>query len=799
MIAWLLHLIGASPDFLQHLDDVTLAFQHKRVLWIGFALLVPIGWYIVRRQRRNLATVSPRLRLALSALRIAVLALMVTILAGPYLKLDHQNERKPIVAFLFDHSESMQLPAGPFENEGEIRKVAEAAGYATSTGSVDPETRKALNRLSRAKLVHSVMQHDTATLLEPLAKKFDVQYYSFAKTLTPLGIDPAHPALPEPPNPGGPASHLGDAIANVLHDAGGRPVAGIVLFSDGQNTGGRSPAEVAAGAGTAGTPIFTVPAGTTATLRDVAIVDVSASSLVSVGDTARVAVTIESQGLEKRPVKVELREGDKLLDTKDLVLRTTEQQVVELTFQAKEPGPHYLTVHVPPLPEEPEHLRANNTDVAFVRVSEEKIKVLYLEGTPRWDFRFLKNAMRRDHGLGGRDGNEPDIVIETEWRRRTPDQQASTLPQKLDDLAKYHVVILGDVSPKLLAPPFVDLLVKAVRERGLGLVVEAGPQFMPHAFDTALQDLLPVKLRSRAAGREAPVYKPFRLEISPEGTMHEAMRLYDDPGRNQNAWEHMPPYYWCAAAERPAPAATVLAWNPNVEGPYGKLPLVASHYAGQGKVLFVGTDSTWLWRQNVGDRFFYKFWGQSIRFVARHDEKNLKKSWLEARPLRAQPGEQAQLDLMAFGADGTPRADAVLPVRVVSGSEAAVAEMTADPGTKGRYTGKFKLPAVGEYRFLYEPSDGAKAAEARVRVLASIEEMRHPNVNRIALDRIASASGGQLVELPELTSILDQFKGESKLTQLHREATIWDNWLTLALLVLLYSVDVGLRRLAGLS
>src|SRR5262249_25717887 len=245
--------------------------------------------------------------------------------------------------------------------------------------------------------------------------------------------------------------------------------------------------------------------------------------------------------------------------------------------------------------------------------------------------------------------------------------------------------------------------------------------------------------------------------------------------------------------------ATVLAWNPNVEGPYGKLPLVASHYAGQGKVLFVGTDSTWLWRQNVGDRFFYKFWGQSIRFVARHDEKNVKKSWLEARPLRAQPGEQAQLDLMAFAADGTPRSEAVLPVRVVSGSEAAVVEMTADPGTKGRYTCKYKLPAVGEYRFLYEPGDGAKAAEARVRVLASIEEMRHPNVNRIALDRIASASGGQLVELPELTSILDQFKGESKLTQLHREATIWDNWLTLALLVLLYSVDVGLRRLAGLS
>ena len=71
--------------------------------------------------------------------------------------------------------------------------------------------------------------------------------------------------------------------------------------------------------------------------------------------------------------------------------------------------------------------------------------------------------------------------------------------------------------------------------------------------------------------------------------------------------------------------------------------------------MFVGTDSTWLWRQNVGDRFFYKFWGQSIRFVARRDEATQKKSWIEVRPVRAQPGEQAQIELMAFAADGSPR------------------------------------------------------------------------------------------------------------------------------------------------
>jgi hypothetical protein len=521
-----------------------------------------------------------------------------------------------------------------------------------------------------------------------------------------------------------------------------------------------------------------------------------------------VAVTIESQGFDGRAVKVELREGDKLLDSKDLVLRSAEQQVVELAFQTKEPGPHYLTLHIPPLPEEPEHLRANNTDMAFVRVSDEKIKVLYLEGLPRWDFRFLKNAMRRDHGLGGREKNEPEIVVETEWRRLAKQDQAAALPQTLDDLAKYDLVILGDVSPKMLGQTLVESLVKAVRERGVGLIVEAGPLSMPHTFGATFQELLPVKIRQGTNGLEAPNYKPYRFEVSPEGTSHEAMRLFDDPGRNQAAWEQMPPYYWCAAAERAAPAASVLAWNPHVTGPFGKLPLIAYHYAGQGKVLFVGTDSTWLWRQNVGERYFYRFWGQSIRFIARSDEKNRKKSFLEARPVRAQPGEEARLELTAVNTDGSPRSEPMLPVRALTPGpspsgrgergEGQLVEMIADPAKKGRYTGKYRVTAVGEYRFRYEPGDGA-AAEAKVHVLPSVEELRHPNINRVALQRLASLSGGQLVELPDLATIVDKFKGEIKLTQLHRETTIWDNWLTLAILIILYSVDVGLRRLAGLS
>ena len=134
------------------------------------------------------------------------------------------------------------------------------------------------------------------------------------------------------------------------------------------------------------------------------------------------------------------------------------------------------------------------------------------------------------------------------------------------------------------------------------------------------QLLLPVKLKAGVPGLTPLGAPSFRLELAPEGSLHEATRLQDEPGRNQNTWRSLPPFYWSAAVKETAPAATVLV-NNAAPGEKGKMPLIAEHFAGQGKVLFVGTDETWRWRQNVGDRFFYRFWGQAVRAVARRDPK----------------------------------------------------------------------------------------------------------------------------------------------------------------------------------
>jgi hypothetical protein len=229
------------------------------------------------------------------------------------------------------------------------------------------------------------------------------------------------------------------------------------------------------------------------------------------------------------------------------------------------------------------------------------------------------------------------------------------------------------------------------------------------------------------------------------------------------------------------------------------MPLIAHHFAGEGKVMFVGTDSTWLWRQNVGDRFFYKFWGQAIRFVARKDESAGRKSWVEVRPVRAQPGEESEIELMAFQADGSPEDSATRTITLLGPGWRDTVELTADKSKKGRYTGKFTPEKPGVHRLAYQPSDGSPAVEATIRVLVAPEEFRHPNLNRPTLELLASTTGGKMVDPSDLGSIPQRLSGQSELKKLHREATVWDNWLILLILMLTYSIDVGLRRLIGLS
>jgi len=180
MLLRILKMIGVGDEILARLDQAVLAFQRPGLFWVGLALLLPAGWFIIRRQRRNLATASPALRAALDVTRLAVLTVLVVALAGPYLRIDYAIEKRPVVALVFDGSESMQLPAGPFLGNHEADALARAAFAQQPSGKDAPaskraEQRNALERMTRAGLVQTIVSAGRKEFLEPMSRRFEVR------------------------------------------------------------------------------------------------------------------------------------------------------------------------------------------------------------------------------------------------------------------------------------------------------------------------------------------------------------------------------------------------------------------------------------------------------------------------------------------------------------------------------------------------------------------------------------------------------------------------------------------------
>jgi len=361
------------------------------------------------------------------------------------------------------------------------------------------------------------------------------------------------------------------------------------------------------------------------------------------------------------------------------------------------------------------------------------------------------------------------------------------------------VVMLGDVSPDLLPPAAQQSLAAAVRDTGVGLIIQPGPTAMPHAFhDGPLNDLLPVDVAPSPAdvlrgGVDAPAFAPFRMRVTATGALHPAFQLYGSTGKSRAVWGRMPAFYWSADVRDTRPGATVLAER---VGPRGDRPIIAEHAVGKGRVLFVGFDSTYRWRAHVGSHVFYRFWGQAIRRVARVESEAGEGDHLEVAPNRVEPGESAVIEVYAEDRTGQPRRDARLDVRVAGGSVQVNETIALNRVSNGRYRTLWTPAAAGTYTMTHRPATG-DALTSVVRVAPSGRELRQPMVDRDALGALADATGGALVEIDQLPTLAKRIKGEPTTITRRRETSVWDNWLMLVVLVGLYSLDVGVRRMTG--
>jgi uncharacterized membrane protein len=808
----LTRLLGLDPATAAGFDLQRVFFARPWPGWVLCALLVAVLLWTAFLYACEGQRASRIYRGFLVLLRVAAVATLLLVLAQPMLRLQRVETIPSHVVVLLDRSGSM-------ERRDLWQDPAARARFIRAVGS--PEAP----RLTRREVLERVLARPDVDLFRRLSERHRVHVYAFGNGVEEVQLPAPGSRLPakagDPPNTGrspetvagsrepgagsrlAAATRIGEALERALNDLAGQPVSAILLFSDGGQNLGEDPVAVARRAAGVGVPVYAVGVGDPRPPRDVAVTDVLADGVVRKGDEVVVSVGLKQRGSPRAgrlPVTLRVLDGpmprgQTLASADGLFAETQEATTVSLSFVPPETGTLTLQASVPEQPGEVS--RENNRRTFTVRVVEKKLRILYLESTPRWEYRYLKNAILRDTSI-----QFACLLTEADPRQGGEGNLRVTgFPRDAAELFRYDIVILGDVPHEALSGEQLESLRRFVQERGGSLIVIAGERSMPWAYRaTPLADLLPVVLPEAQEGVHDD--EPFRLRLTQEGKRHPMLLLAPTPEASARVWEELPGMYWCGAAPRVKPGATVLAVHPARRSEYGPLPLLVVQPTGEGRVFLSMVDSTWQWRFRLGDTQFYRYWGQVLRWLAPHELPGENRTVrLTADRARYALGERVTLRARLLTPTFHPLRVPAVTARVHSREAGTTAvRLHARPGAPGLYEGEWLPSRAGSYEVTLGTSGASGTAEASVRftVEAVLLEQEKPEMDAALLQRVAAAAGGAAVPLEEVARLPERLRDARRQVASRVEQELWDSPLPLALFSLFLVGEWVLRKRKGL-
>jgi hypothetical protein len=824
-------------------DVRELTWIHPIPAWVFFLVIVPavIGFvgFVYRRERPDAeAGTAPgdrpaargrTARRVLIGLRVLVLLALVALLAEPVLRTTKYENIDSSILVLVDDSLSMDV-ADKYSNRDLLQKLAD---FYRST----PETMESTTRYD---LIWRLFRDGEIGFLEALRAKGKVAVSSFARSLRRVRDIPkkrsGDAALKDEEREVLPLydlvrtdertreTRVSDAILDaVSSERGGglgaaeSRIAAVLVFSDGQQTAGARPVEeVARRLGQRGIPIYAVGVGNPDEPRDIRAAGLDVSDIVLAGDRVPFDAAIIADGFEGERVRVDLKIDSDVVDTEYVLLEGKgHRQSVRLEHRPPRPGEFVATVEVEK--RSGELFTDNNTVSKPIRVLDQKIRVLYAEGPPRWEYRYLKNALIRDSTM------EAQIFLFSADKSFIQESSPgipplADFPRTREAIFSYHVIILGDVDLKRrLGAEEIALLKEFVSEAGGGLVFIAGDNANPWKYtDTDLYSVLPVEVPERGSlpAVPAPITTAFNVELTPVGKEHTVLRLDNDPERNQKLWEnkdgrvleHLPGFYWFAEVGPAKKGAVVLARHPTRVHPVDQRGLVVLAFMNQGKgrTFFSGVDNTWRWRAGVDNQYFYRFWGQVIRFAA---TGRLLGKTPRFRVTTDKPeytlGENVDIEARVFDADMKPSTEKSVTVHHQARAADAQApdkiEIDLSPVEgQGAYRGAMVANRLGLHE-LWLGTENERLAFTSFEVAVPALEMKDPRRNQAFLEEAAKASGGAFFEIPDVLKAVEAIQGESRARQGEvADDPLWDDAWVLLLFTGLIAAEWILRKMVHL-
>ena len=701
-------------------------------------------------------------RAVLIGLRIAVLALLVICLFRPTLILKASVPQQNFVAVLVDDSRSMT--------------IADTNGQ------------------PRSAFVQQQLSGPNASLYKALSDRFVLRFFSFASSVD-------RQATAANLKYAGTATRLGPALERARDELSGLPLAGLVMVTDGADTSDTSLDEPLASLKARSIPVFTVGLGEERFSKDIQVTRVETPRAVLKGTSLVVDVMLSQTGYSGQSVTMNVEDEGHIAASQSVTLPADgESATVRVRFTAADAGTRLFRFKIAPQPGE--QVTENNVRDALIEVRDRKEKVLYFEGEPRFEMKFMNRAMEDDKNI--------DFVVlqrtaENKYYRfgiTTADELVSGFPKTREELFAYRAIILGSIEAAAFSPEQLRMLGDFANKRGGGLLMLGGRRAFAEGGwgGTPVGDVLPVIIEN---GTKQPSYfAELSARPTRAGAVFPVTQIADTEDASSTKWESMPQVSTVNPIREAKPGATILLNAPSL-GRGDQIVLAYQRY-GRGKTIAMPIQDSWVWKMDakipVTDTTHAMFWRRMVRWLVDGvpDQLNL----LTGHD-RVEPGEAVRFTAEVLDTAYVEVNDAHVEAHVTSPSgKAADVPMEWTVERDGEYGAVFNPDESGLYDIKVTATrDGKELANnvMHLRVSAGDSEYYDAAMRAPLLKRIAEETGGRFFTPANAASLPEAISYSGRGVTVVEERELWDMPALLMVLLGLLGAEWGFRRTRGLA
>ena len=734
-----------------------------RASWFGFvaAAAAAAGAFLTFRTYLQVRGNSKPLdRAVLAGIRIAALAVLAFCLLRPVLVLSSVVPQENFLGILIDDSRSMQI------------------------ADSDETPRHAF--------VRQALGTPESTLRSALADRFALRFFRFSSETDRI-------AAVDEIEYDGSRTHIGQALERAHDELSGVPLSGLVVVTDGADNADGGLGEALLPLQASGVPVFTVGLGQEAYERDIQMNRVDMPRRVLKGASLAVDLVVNHRGYRGETVTVQIEDEGRIVSTQDVELPADgEPETVRMRFTAAEEGPRLYSFSVAPQPGE--MVTRNNVREGLIVVEDRRRKILYFEGEPRWEVKFLLRGVESDENLQvtllQRTAENKFFRVNVDG----PDELPGGFPTQRADLFAYSGLVLGSIEANHFTPDQLRMIADFVNRRGGGmLMLGSHRSFAEGGYaGTPVSDVLPVVMPPLAADSEEGFFAEVRVSATRAGASHAATQIADTEQASVERWDTLPPVTVVNPITEAKPGATVLLTAPD------DLIILAFQRYGAGKSLALPIQDSWMWQMHadvpVEDQTHETFWRRLLRWVVDGVPDQVT---VEVSSDRVEPDEVVTV-LATVVDPGFEELNNSAVVALVTGPEGDVSErqMEWTAEKDGEYRTTFTAGAEGFYEVHVEASTGGELLgedAAYVQVAGGDSEFYDSTMRTSLLQRMADDTGGRFYTAATAAALAEDIQYVGGGVTVVEERDLWDMPFLLLLLAGLILGEWGYRRFRGLA